>query len=59
MTTSRNDLRVGLQWEDFLGKCSSKLTSFWAALGFQRGLKQMNPPLFHLFFFWGGGGEMM
>ena len=35
--SAQNDVRVGLQWEDFLGKCSSKLLRLfglhWAAKG--------------------------
>ena len=35
--SAQNDVRVGLQWEDFLGKCSSKLLRLfglhWASKG--------------------------
>ena len=35
--SAQNDVRVGLQWEDFLGKCSSKLIRLfglhWASKG--------------------------
>ena len=43
--SAQNDVRVGLQGEEFYKKMQLKtLTSFWAALGFQGG---------------GGGGKMV
>ena len=36
--SAQNEVRVGLQWEDFFIKMQLKtFTSFWAALGFQGG----------------------
>ena len=55
--SAQNDVRLGLQWEDFLGKCSSKLLHLfglhWASNGCKMvqewgGKRQINTPLLHL-----------
>ena len=37
--SAQNDVRMGLQWEDLLGKCSSKLLVFFGLHGASNGVK--------------------